>query len=81
MSLEEGKEPDGLLIMAKPSGPDGDYLEQDVLRTRKGKAVVCLRWIPNGGIVRIFPRGGDTYFVWFKKADGINKIHQSSLFW
>jgi hypothetical protein len=52
----------------QPSGPDGDYTEKDIQQIRKGKAVVSLRLIPDGGVLRLFQASEDkNLFVRFKK--------------
>ncbi len=62
---EESKEPSFSIF---PSGPDGDYLEQDISLIRNGKSVVSLHLIPNKGIVHVFPKEDQSVYVWFKKT-------------
>ena len=35
------------------SGPDGDYMEKDIKQIQKGKAIVSLRLIPDGGVLHL----------------------------
>jgi hypothetical protein len=74
---EELKEP---ALSIFPSGPDGDYLEEDISLIWKGKSVVSLQLIPNGGIVRVFLKEDQSVYVWFKKtAVGDSKVTFSCL--
>lgn len=57
---EESKEPSFSIF---PSGPDGDYLEQDISLIRNGKSVVSLRLIPNKGIIHVFPKEDQGVFM------------------
>jgi hypothetical protein len=52
-----------------PSGPDGDFLENDILQVCKGKSVVSLWLIPNKGILRVFPKEDKDFFIQFQKSD------------
>jgi hypothetical protein len=63
------KEPSCNSSFGMPSGPDGDYLENDILQVRKGKSVVSLRLMPDKGILRVFPKEDKAYFVRFQKSD------------
>jgi hypothetical protein len=52
----------------QPSSPGGDYMEKDIQQIWKGKAVISLRLIPDGGVLSLFQASEDkTHFVSSKK--------------
>ncbi len=59
---------------ALPSGPDGDFLEQDIKLVRKGRAVVSQRLVLDSGVLRVFDSEESGTFVRFRKSTSDSSI-------